>query len=361
LRILHFNLDTKFRGGQRQTLLLHQGLLKRGFDSQLLVHSKGLLHATCQRHQTPAVVPIRASQWGPPWLKRLVTVRYVKQAIVQINPDVLHFHEPGSLYYGGFFKRCKSVQTRRVSMPIKDISIRHKYKVIDVHVGVSAHVSQHLSEKGLKRVHTVHSSIDLTRFQNVVPTPLKDKRGFNFLYLGAFTQMKGIDVLLRAFTGLLKMHQDVALHMVGDGEEFEACQNLCQALGIQQHVRFYGQVPDPESYYPEADAVVVPSRRGEGSNGVIKEAMASGKPVIASDFESNLELITADLSGVFFKNEDSADLQTKMEQVLCGKIQLDAHAIRREAERFADDHMVDAYVRIYQQEFGEPQNLRVSA
>ena len=356
MRILHFNLDTEFRGGQRQTLLLHKGLLSRGYDSHLLVHSDGLLHAKCKKDQVESVVPIQAAQWGPPWLKRLMTSARVKQVIGQLNPSVLHFHEPDSLYYAGFFDHRFTIQTRRVSMPIKDISIRHKYQPIDVHVGVSEYVSCYLREKGLKPVYTVHSSIDLQRFQQTQPVSLRNKEAFNFLYLGAFSQMKGIDVLLYAFAGLLKRHKKVALHMVGDGEAYEEKHKLCEKLGIMDSVHFYGRVPDPENYYPDADAVIVPSRRGEGSNGVIKEALASQKIVIASDFEPNQELMRANVSGVFFKNEDSADLQEKMQQVLTGQVQLDADAIREQAIHFEHDSMVDAYQRIYQREFAEQPN-----
>ncbi|WP_395374172.1 glycosyltransferase family 4 protein [Marinicella sp. W31] len=361
MRILHFNLEHEFRGGQRQTLLLHQGLLQRDYDSRLLVDAGGLLHAKCVHEQVPGVIPIQVSQWGPPWLKRLMTSKRVKQIVVETNPKVLHFHEPGSLYYAEFFKNRHTIQTRRVSMSIKDISIRHKYKPVDVHVGVSAHVSRHLSDKGLKPVHTVHSSIDLNRFDHVDAVTLKDKRAFNLLYLGAFSQMKGIDVLLNAFAALLKNHKNVALHMVGAGEKLQDYKRRCQQLKIIDDVRFYGRVTEPERYYPEADAVIVPSRRGEGSNGVIKEALASSKVVIASDFEPNLELMTAGTSGVFFKNENSADLERKLQQLLSGHIELNTEAIRQEAMRFSDDVMVNAYRRIYALEFGESLAQKVRA
>ena len=352
MRILHFNLEREFRGGQRQTLLLHQGLVQREHDSCLLVDADGLLYAKCVDEQIPGVIPIQVSQWGPPWLRRLMTAKRVKQVVADVDPNVLHFHEPGSLYYVEYFKNRCTIQTRRVSKPIKDISIRHKYKPVDVHVGVSDHVSRQLSDKGLQPIHTVHSSIDLKRFRDVDSIALKDKRALNLLYLGAFSEMKGIDVLLNAFAELIKKYPNVALHMVGAGKKLQDYKRRCQQLGIAEDVRFYGRVTEPERYYPEADAVIVPSRCGEGSNGVIKEALASSKVVIASDYEPNLELMTVGSSGVFFKNEDSNDLLYKLQQLLSGDIKLDVNDIRQQAERFSDDVMVNAYARIYTNEFG---------
>lgn len=91
----------------------------------------------------------------------------------------------------------------------------------------------------------------------------------------------------------------------------------------------------------------MPSRRAEGSNGVIKEALASGKPVLVSDFAPNLELVSDGSNGIVFANENVSDLLAKMRNFLGGGYSIDPAIARQSVEKFSSDHMVDAYLQLY--------------
>ena len=352
MKILHFDLAGSFRGGQKQALLLHRGLLDRGVESHFLARSKGGLIEIARRDNIDNIHSAKNATWGPPLLRRLLIFRSVKRTVARIKPDILHFHESGSVIYGALFSDYLSCETRRISSPIRDRSVRYKYRKIDAHVGVSDYVSALLREKGLPNVHTIPSCIELTRFQSVVPKDLKNKKAFNFLYLGSMAEMKGIDILLKAFAGLCQERSDVALHLVGSGPEFDNYQHLSKTLGIGDTTEFYRFVTDVESYYPAVDLVIVPSRRAEGSNGVIKEALASGKPVLASDFAPNLEIVNDGSNGIMFENENISDLLVKMKNFLDGKYQIDPAIARQSVEKFSSDRMVDAYLQLYKSMIG---------
>lgn len=347
-RILHFNLYSNFRGGQKQTLLLHKGLLEKGYESYLLVPSGSALHKSAIDENIKSVVTVRAVSWGPPWFRRLSIIRQVMRCVEQIKPHVLHFHEPDSAYYGALFKHYLTVHTRRIMTPIKKSSLRLKYGKIDVHVGVSQSIADYLHHEGLSPVHAIHSSVDFERFRHIKQISYNQPGAKNFLYVGAFVHMKGIDVLLKAFANLLKDHQEVVLHMIGDGDKIKAYQRLAEKLGVNDFIRYYGRVSHPEAYYLSADAVVVPSRSGEGSNGVIKEAMAAGKLVISSDFAPNLELVQNNKNGMVFRNENVDALTSLMRRVANDEIKLCEQSIRKTAEKFSVSRMVDSYEKVYE-------------
>jgi glycosyltransferase involved in cell wall biosynthesis len=65
---------------------------------------------------------------------------------------------------------------------------------------------------------------------------------------------------------------------------------------------------DSKEYLARLDVLIVPSVDGEGSSAVIKEGWASGVPVLASDLESNRELIRSGSNGVLFANKDPKGL-----------------------------------------------------
>ena len=126
--------------------------------------------------------------------------------------------------------------------------------------------------------------MDIKRFDRVVDKTIFDKNGdINIVYVGAFSNQKGVDVLIKAFSNLAKNYNNAVLHLIGDGELLQPMKNLAKSLEVDHNIVFYGARKDVEDFYLNSDYVVCPSVSGEGSSGVIKEGMAAGKIVITSD------------------------------------------------------------------------------
>lgn len=122
---------------------------------------------------------------------------------------------------------------------------------------------------------------------------------FIVLFVGAMDQahyFKGIPTLLEALVWL----PDTAAMFVGDGELREGFARQAACLGVADRVRFVGGVSDHElpNYYRAADTLVLPSgTRGEAFGLVLLEAMASGRPVIASNLPGVRTVITPGQDG----------------------------------------------------------------
>ncbi|MGQ0799865.1 MAG: glycosyltransferase [Pseudomarimonas sp.] len=351
MKVLHFDLAAGFRGGQRQALLLHRNLLNAGIDSLLAVDGAGRLREKAAQDGIAGVVPLHVPRIRPDALARLSASAAVVRLLQRTRPNIVHFHEPASLLYGPLAGAALRVETRRVSFPIKPMSVRLKYRPLDLHVGVSEEISGYLRGLGLAPVHTVHSGIDLARFQQPPTTrPLADNPHFKLLYVGAFHKMKGIEVLLAAFCQLTKHDVDgkLQLHLVGDGELLPAFKRDLEQRGLVNRAVFHGFREDTEAFLADADAVVVPSTYGEGSNGMIKEALAAGRPVIASDLACNAELMEAGVDGLLFRNSDASDLAQKVTELQRGERMFDPDRLRATAARFSDTRMSSSYLDLYQ-------------
>lgn len=118
----------------------------------------------------------------------------------------------------------------------------------------------------------------------------KKKFGFNpdeplILFVGRFVPYKGLNVLLHAFTRIRQYTPSVQLAIVGTGPQLEVLHQLCQKHGISKAVHFPGVLPRKllRDMYSACDICVLPSRsRSEAFGIVLLEAMARGKPVVAT-------------------------------------------------------------------------------
>jgi glycosyltransferase involved in cell wall biosynthesis len=190
--------------------------------------------------------------------------------------------------------------------------------------------------------------VDIKRFDRVADKTIFDKNGdINIVYVGAFSNQKGVDVLIKAFSNLAKNYNNVILHLVGDGELLQPMKNLAKSLKIDRNIVFYGARKDVEDFYLNSDYVVCPSVSGEGSSGVIKEGMAAGKIVITSDLTANKELIDDGINGVMFKIGDSGALATTLNKVIDKEIVIDRQKIKDKVSLFDCSNTVEQYIALY--------------
>jgi colanic acid/amylovoran biosynthesis glycosyltransferase len=137
------------------------------------------------------------------------------------------------------------------------------------------------------------------------------------LFIGRLTEVKGVDVLLRAVQGI----EGVQVLIAGDGDRRTMLEPLAQQPGI--NVRFLGQIEAGrrDELLAACDMVVIPSRvlaggRTEGMPVVALEAMAAGRAVIASRTGGLGELITDGHNGLLVDPGDARQLAERIHLVL---------------------------------------------
>jgi glycosyltransferase involved in cell wall biosynthesis len=133
-------------------------------------------------------------------------------------------------------------------------------------------------------VHLVPHGVDLERF---VPQPFPEMKVFKLLAVGRLVEKKGFHVLMAAAARLRVPFQ---LEIVGEGPEEKRLTELIDFYGLESRVRLCGPKTheDLPEAYSRAHVLVAPSiidQSGDrdGLPNVVLEAMACGRPVIASD------------------------------------------------------------------------------
>jgi colanic acid/amylovoran biosynthesis glycosyltransferase len=185
------------------------------------------------------------------------------------------------------------------------------------------------------KIHVSHHGLDLAQY----PFQPGGRPPSRVLAVGRLSHDKGFDHLLRAAARLRERHIDIEVEFVGDGKERAALESLSAQLGITDLVNFRGWVPLPEVRRAMTNATVLvhPSDQlGDGLPNVLREAMALGTPVVASDVAGIPDALR-DGCGVLVPPGNVPRLADAIAQVLSNprqQVELATRARRRAEERY---------------------------
>ncbi|MFB6278246.1 MAG: glycosyltransferase family 4 protein [Salinibacter sp.] len=178
--------------------------------------------------------------------------------------------------------------------PAYDRLRRALLRQVDMFLPVSHYTAGLLQERGVpsSRTQVVPNGTDPERFRPRDGTPVRERFGLSgrpmLLTVGRLVRRKGIDTVLRALPTIAETCPDVTYVIVGTGPDQSRLRRLAGRLGLQNRVRFVGEVDHDRLplYYSAADLFVMPAREDppdvEGFGLVFLEANACGTPVIGA-------------------------------------------------------------------------------
>jgi len=158
------------------------------------------------------------------------------------------------------------------------------------------------------RLHIVHCGVDPARYRphgTVIPAgPDGEIRA---IFVGRLAPVKGLRLLIEAFMRLKDDLPDLTLTLVGDGPDRPAIEAAAAPLG--DRVRFTGYLSQDQvaAEVRAADFAVLPSF-AEGVPVFLMEALASGKPVVATQVAGVGELVQAGVHGALVPPGDVESL-----------------------------------------------------
>jgi glycosyltransferase involved in cell wall biosynthesis len=182
------------------------------------------------------------------------------------------------------------------------------------YVFVSDFTRRHALGLGLGELRTsvAHSGIDPAFLD---PAP-EQEWGWRLLYVGRLDPRKGVDTAVRA---LEYLPAEAQLEIVGgwDRHEERRLRELAERIGAGKRVTFAGQRGGAEliAAYGAADAIVFPARWQEPWGLVPLEAMARGRPVVATGRGGSSEYLRDGENALLFDAEDPRDLAAKLERL----------------------------------------------
>ena len=366
LRIVHVDAETTFYGGEVQVFLLLEGLRRLGHESVLVSPpgSRCEAEARSRGFATEAV-------WMRNEMDAAAVVR-LRRIFRSLAPDLVHLHTARAAWLGGLAARLAGVPaiaTRRMDRPFRiGAKARLIYRrLVARTVAISPVVATQLAEAAVPAecIRTIPSAIDP---KGLVPClgreALRAKEGVAsdtplLLALAALVWRKGLDLLLDAMANLAPDAGAPQLWIAGSGPDRGALERQARSLGLEGRVRFLGWRDDTADLLAACEVLVLPSRR-EGLGVAALEAMAAGRPVVATRVGGLDDAVVPGRTGILVPPDDTAALADALRQLLVDpelRARLGAEGPRRVAEGFLAEQMVEAYGSLYEEVLSERSSL----
>ena len=283
MRILQVDSGREWRGGQNQVRLLCRELGREAEIEQALVTKQG-----SELAQRAAAGGVRVL--GTAWEIGLDPRAWwhLRRTIAAFQPDVIHVHDSHALtLVAAVAMGRKIVATRRVEFHIGRFG---SWRRPDRIIAISAAVKNVLIADGIASgaVVVVHDGIDVDEVRRAGAVPLDVRRQAGIpasaaiaVAAAALTGEKDHRTLIRAARYARAQRPELHWVIAGAGKLRESLAAEIQRLGLGDRVHLIGHVDRVDALIAAASVFVL-SSKSEGLGSVVLNALALGRPVVAT-------------------------------------------------------------------------------
>jgi L-malate glycosyltransferase len=354
---LQIDTARSWRGGQNQVLLTARGLSARGHRVVVVAHPDGEL-----RKRLPGDMEVVAL--APRGEVDLPAAWRLSRVIRDLEPDVIHAHDPHGVAVAATAlsiasppRRPALVAARRVDFHIKSNAFsRWKYRQVDRFVTASVAIRAMLLDDGVPadRTVTVHEGVDVDRVAAVDPLNVREEYWFppHSLIVGniaALVPHKGQKYLVDAAALVVHELPEARFLLLGEGELRAALEHQIKQLHLAQHVVLAGFRADVLAVLKGLDLFVMSSVT-EGLGTSLLDAMAAGRPIVATAAGGIPEVVVDGETGLLVPPRDAESLAAAILDMLrngATRQRMADAGFARVRERFSVDRMVDQTLAVY--------------
>ena len=219
-------------------------------------------------------------------------------------------HSPHGHVFVGYFGPVKTkifiILERLVSrIPDKMIALTHREKEDHIRLRIGSE----------DKFVIIHSGVELNKFKDM---PLNETQNFkrklglpeNALIIGTSGRLepvKGPEFLIKAASSIISQYPNTFFLFAGDGSLSQDLKKKALDLGIEKNIVFLGWREDVAKIISIFDVFCLPSLN-EGMGRVLVEAMALGKPIVASNAGGIPDLVTHGKNGFLVPPKNSNEL-----------------------------------------------------
>ena len=253
----------------------------------------------------------------------------IKEMLQREKFDVVHLHEP----FSGFVPLNVLSQTAAMGTPnvatfhsfqgtwlyhvgVKRVVMRH-FRMLQGRIAVSPPAYRYISGHFPAGYRIIPNGIHVEEFATAEPFPHLRDGMINLLFVGRLEKRKGLKYLLSAFSKLKWDWPNLRLLVVGAGNPDEDSYRIMSERNLKD-VEFLGRVTDEEKarYFKSADIFCSPATGRESFGIVLLEAMAAGKPVVATNIDGYASVITHGEEGLLVEPKSDNALAEAISSLL---------------------------------------------
>jgi len=328
--ILKFPYSSLYGGGERNTIIIVEELLKKGFNFFLVTSCKVLLREFRKRHWHhqklwAGIEPVsKGALLIFPFLAPFIFIelfivlfyyRFWKKTTIlyclSLTEKLLMALPARILGYRVYWSEHVTFE-RWLSLNPWRFLYRWFSSLVQI-IAISRVIRDQLVQMGIKesQIKVIYNGIDLNLFK-MKEVYWDHPERFIVGVVARLEKEKGIEFLLKAVKIVQEFIPNVRAIIVGEGPERKKLEWLGNQLGLKEKIQWVGYQENIEKWYHYFDVLVLPSAKRESFGNVLIEAMASGVPVIASKIGGTSEIIDYKINGLLAKPGDTQDLADKI-------------------------------------------------
>jgi glycosyltransferase involved in cell wall biosynthesis len=355
VRVLLVDLETAWRGGQNQALLLLQGLKARGHEAELVAAQTSALGERARQ----AAIPVHFVSRG---LFRIPAAVKIRSLLRHRAFDIVHANEAHAVsaaWLAGAHRRATLIISRRVGYPIgKGRLARMRYAAAARIVANSNWVAAQAAASGAPqaKISVVHEGAEIP-----APFTASQRRDARARWkiagdapllgcVGVLFPDKGQEWLIRALKEVKLEFPEAMLLLAGDGPCLPKLEALARDLQLSDSVIFAGFVTRVESVYAALDVFLLPSFF-EALNNSLLAAMAYEIPSIAFNRGALGEIIEHSKSGLLVSGPNVPEIASAITRLLHDRdfaSRLATAGRARVEQHFSAEKMVDQMLHLYE-------------
>ena len=247
----------------------------------------------------------------------------IRAVLEQEKFDIIHFHEPlmpmlctsvlrlSRTANVGTFHASHGKPGYNFARPIGKWILRRWFRNLDGKIAVSKPAVEYARENFPGYYNIIPNGVDVEHFSpDVSPIEEFDDDKLNILFVSRLEKRKGLNYLLQAFRQVKEEVPNSRLIVVGPGTRLRRRYERYVAKTGLKDVVFVGLVSYDElpRYYKTADVFCAPAIGSESFGIILLEAMAMGKPIVASSIEGYASVISHGVDGLLVPPADRDQL-----------------------------------------------------
>ncbi len=294
----------------------------------------------------------------------LLAIYKIRRLIKKNRYDIIHSHTSHAhtlAFFASIGTGALRLVTRRVDFSI----LRHsflklsgiKYRFMaDYYVAISCKIKDVLTADGINpaRIFVAHSGVDLNRFENgdcghLISEFNVKKNEKIVINVAHLAEHKGQRYFIQAMPGVIDKIPDARFFIIGGGELLDEFKSMADSLGLNKKLVFTGFREDVGAFYKLADLFVMSSTE-EGLGTAVLDALALGKPVVATMAGGIPEAIKNGVTGKLVPTRDPQALADGIVDILINSGEGYKMAEQGKSlvkEKFSIDAMVSKNIEVY--------------
>jgi len=247
----------------------------------------------------------------------------IKEVLEREQFDIIHLHEPympmlcsavlrfSQIPSVGTFHACAGRPGYYFGWPISAFMIKRRSVKLKSKICVSIAAMRYTRKWVHGDYEIIPNGIDLDLFSpKITPFPEYKDGKLNILFVGRLESRKGLIYLLKAYRSIKRDVQNVRLIIVGPGKRLRSKYGKWITNNHLDDVVFVGYTSQEElpRYYQTADIFCAPATGRESFGIVLLEAMAMGKPIVATSIEGYRCVLTSGVEGILVRPKNDKEI-----------------------------------------------------